>query len=234
MASAPPAAAPANEVDAALASKFFPNSPSPQKPEPAAVPSMPQPKSAASDMLTGAEADKSRAYPSMSPEANAPFVDVGAPPEVLALREADPNRRMYSAQMTYKSDLPDSVFDSVEGEGITPELRQQVAGVWREVCADMELSTQDVAALVGIFQAPPPTPEVQEANRAAATKWLIEAHGDGAGAALAAAQALVARDPRVAALLDRGAGDDPRVVKKVVAAALRQVASGKLKVGGKK
>ncbi|QLQ04092.1 MAG: hypothetical protein HZY77_16280 [Thiobacillus sp.] len=48
---------------------------------------------------------------------------------------------------------------------------------------------------------------------------------------MAAAQALVARDPRVAALLDRsGAGDDVRVVKKVVAAALKAVASGKLKV----
>lgn len=166
-----------------------------------------------------------------------PFVDSNAPEEVQALREADPSRRMYSAQTVYATDLPDADFEAVVGQkgpdGVpfTQEQAVQAAATFREIAADLTLSATDVRELVPIFKAPPPTPEAQEANRAASFKWLNEAHGDQAGFALAAAQALVARDPRVAALLEKsGAGDDVRVVKKVVAAALKAVASGKLKV----
>ncbi len=160
-------------------------------------------------------------------------LEAGTPEEVRALREADPARRLYSAQETYKADLPDEVFDSVEGEGITPEVRQQAAATWREIAADLELAPADLRELIPVFQAPPPSAETQAANRAVAMQWLVDQYGDGAGAALEAAQALVARDKRVSMLLDRGAGDDVRVVKKVVASALRQVASGKLTVGKK-
>lgn len=214
---------------------------------PSMQPDAPAPEPVAETLITApvqAETTATEAmYPSMpdaadpetQPEAQ-PVDDVnpleaGTPEEVKALRDADPARRLYSAQETYKGELSAEVFDSVEGEGITPEVRQQAAATWREIAADIELSPVEVRELIPVFQAPPPAPEVQEANRAASFKWLNEAHGDQAGFALAAAQALVARDPRVAALLDHsGAGDDVRVVKKVVAAALKAVASGKLKV----
>jgi hypothetical protein len=165
------------------------------------------------------------------------FVDANAPDEVKALREADSARAMYSPQELFKNDLPDADFEAVvgkegpDGQPFTQEQAVQAASTFREIAADMSLSATDVREMVPIFKAPPPTPEVQEANRAAAFKWLNEAHGDQAGFALAAAQALVARDPRAAALLDHtGRGDDPRVVRTIVTAALKQVAAGKLKV----
>lgn len=166
-----------------------------------------------------------------------PFVDSNAPEEVQALREADPSRRMYSAQTVYATDLPDADFEAVvgqkgpDGAPFTQEQAVQAAATFREIAADLTLSATDVRELVPIIKAPPPTPEQQASNRAVAFQWLNEAHGDQAGFALAAAQALVARDPRVAALLDRsGAGDDVRVVSKIVASALKLAAAGKLKV----
>lgn len=217
---------------------------------PSMQPDAPAPEPAPATLITAppvqAETTATEAmYPSMpdaadpetQPEAQ-PVDDInpleaGTPDEVKALRDADPARRLYSAQETYKGDLPDAVFDSVEGEGITPELRQQAAATWREIAADLELAPTDLRELIPVFQAPPPSAETQAANRAVAMQWLVDQYGDGAGAALEAAQALVARDKRVSMLLDRGAGDDVRVVKKVVASALRQVASGKLTVGKK-
>jgi hypothetical protein len=166
-----------------------------------------------------------------------PFVDADAPEEVRALREADSARAMYSPQELFKNDLPDADFEAVvgkegpDGQPFTQEQAVQAAGVWREVCQDMDLAPADVAALVPILKAERPTEEAQAAFRVESFKWLNEAHGDQAGFALQAAQELVKRDLRVAALLDHtGRGDDPRVVRTIVTAALKQVAAGKLKV----
>jgi hypothetical protein len=220
--------APQVAADKSTVSRMYPTMPATPTVAPAA-----EAEPAAETMLTDApqaEADKSL-YPSMNEEK--PFVDSNAPDAVKALRDADKDRRMFSPQRAYASDLPASIFDRVEG--ITAEVREQAAGVWREVAADLQIPPVEVRELVGIFQAPPPPPEVQEANRSASMKWLIDQHGDRAGHVLEAAQALVARDPRVAALLDHsGAGDNPKVVAKIVASALRQVASGKLKMPKKK
>jgi hypothetical protein len=217
---------------------------------PSMQPDTPAPEPVAETLITSAPVQPATTaaeamYPSM-PDATEPEqpeaqpADVNpleshTPEEVKALRDADPTRRLYSAQETYKGELSAEVFDSVEGEGITPEVRQQAAATWREIAADIELSPVEVRELIPVFQAPPPTPDQQASNRAVAMQWLVDQYGDGAGAALEAAQSLVARDPRVAALLEHsGAGDDPRVVKKVVAVALKQVRAGKLKIGQKK
>lgn len=228
----------ADAADAALAAKFYPNSHPPEKAASRPAPESPQatPEPAGAPVLSEearAEASGERLF-NKAPE---PFVDVNAPEEVKALRDADGARKMFSAQETYKTDLPLADFEAVVGQegpdGVpfTQEQAVQAAGVWREVVADLELAPADVRELVPIFKAPPPTPEVQAANRTAAMKWLVAAHGDRAGFALEAARALIARDPRTAALLDHsGAGDDVRVVRKIVGAAMRQVQSGKLKV----
>lgn len=165
------------------------------------------------------------------------FVDSNAPEEVQALREADPSRRMYSAQTAYATDLPDADFEAVvgqkgpDGSPFTQEQAVQAAATFREIAADLTLSATDVRELVPIFKAERPTEEAQAAFRAESFRWLNATHGDQAGFALAAAQSLVSRDPRVAALLDNaGRGDDPRVVRTIVTAALKQVAAGKLKV----
>lgn len=213
----PTPAAQSSDPDATLAEKLFPAMQKALASEPPPPATAPDPDQKTAERLFNSD-----------PE---PFVDSNAPAEVQALREADPNRRMYSAQDTYKTDLPLSLFEKIEGDDITPEAREHAAGVWREVAADLELAPADLRELVPVFQAERPSEEVQASNRSASLQWLVAEHGDRAGFALEAAQALVARDPRVAALLDHsGAGDDVRVVKKIVAAALRQVASGKLKM----
>lgn len=223
--------APKAAADKSTVSRMYPSMPDTPTVAPAA-----EVKPVAETLLTDAPQAKSaesRAFPSMHEEK--PFVDVGAPPEVLALREADSARRMFNAQSTYKNDLSVADFESVEGEGITPEVREQAAATYREIAADLELPAIEVRELAGIFKAPRPSEEAQAANRSAAVKWLTDQHGDRAGFALEAARALIARDPRTAALLDHsGAGDDVRVVQKIVGSALRQLASGKLTMPKKK
>lgn len=220
---------------------------------PSMAPAAPDPEPVAETMLTDAPVQPADTPPTDEPHylamrdapeqppAPAPAADDANPLEsnlpdaVRELREADPNRRLYSAQKTYASDLPDADFEAVvgkegpDGKPFTQERAVQAATEWREIAADLELSTADVRELVPVFKNPP-TPEQQAANRSASLQWLVAEHGDRAAHVLELARALVARDPRTAALLDFGGGDDPRVVKKIVASALRQAASGKLKL----
>lgn len=205
-----------------VAESLIPSAPvQPAAPKPAAEPPAAPPLSEEARL----EGSGARLF-NKEPEA---FVDQGVPEEVAKLREADPNRRMFNAQETYKTDIPLSLFEKIEGDDITPEVREYAAGVWREVAADLELAPADVRELIPALQERP-TPEQQAQNRADSLRWLVAEHGDSAGHVLELARALVARDPRTAALLDFGGGDNPKVIKKVVAAALRQAASGKLKL----
>ncbi|QLQ04091.1 MAG: hypothetical protein HZY77_16275 [Thiobacillus sp.] len=88
------------------------------------------------------------------------FVDSNAPEEVRALREADPSRRMYSAQTVYATDLPDADFEAVVGQkgpdGVpfTQEQAVQAAATFREIAADLTLSATGVRELAPIFKAP--------------------------------------------------------------------------------
>lgn len=144
-------------------------------------------------------------------KAETPYVDDAAPAEVKAMRAADSDRRMYGAQGQYAALIPDDV----------PDLDARAA---REVAADLGASPAEIGEFVGVLRQQHATPATDE-QRAA---WRAEAVEDIKArgithADLDAARALVARDPRVAELLDRtGLGNRADVIRAFVQLARKQ------------
>jgi hypothetical protein len=86
-----------------------------------------------------------------------------------------------------------------------------------------------VVGLAREIAATPPDEATEQQWQAEASKRLREMHGQEAGNVLALARQLVARDPRVAALLDSTRlGNHPRVVELVVQRAIAEKARGRL------
>ncbi|MEW5882087.1 MAG: hypothetical protein AB1761_16785 [Pseudomonadota bacterium] len=113
-------------------------------------------------------------------------------------------------------------------EGAHEPLARELSAIARdtgfafaEALEDFDRAAREVHALDDTGRA---------ALRERALAALRTAFGDRADAALQAAQALVARDPRVGRILDStGAGDSPRLVIRLAREALAQRAAGKLK-----
>lgn len=103
---------------------------------------------------------------------------------------------------------------------------------WHRVAADVGASQSDVELFLSEGRAlakTPPSPEQKTQMRADASRQLGTVYGAGADKAIAAAQRLVARDPRLAAMLDRtGLGDSPKVVMRLAELANSQRARGRL------
>lgn len=159
----------------------------------------------------------------------------GAPPEAIPeniknLRKEDEARQMFNAQSTY-GDVPlEDVFAKVEGFG--GEEKAAAAHEYREIFADFELSGPEAKEFLSLAQelhADMPTAETEVAWQNQAVKRLVEVHGDGAAAAVDLAKQLVARDPRIGAILEATRlGSHPRVIELVVEIAQRQKLRGRL------
>lgn len=152
-----------------------------------------------------------------------------APPAVEQLRD-DVARRMYPAQVTFAEVAPDTDF---KAQGIEPETGRKAMAEMREMFADLELAPQDVQSLRRRAERLRDAPIGATAQQQAANEALNREFGPAAAQALQVARLLVARDPRVAKLIDHmGLGDDPETVVMLARKARSQILAGKLRRKG--
>lgn len=155
----------------------------------------------------------------------------GAPDDVVPdavreLREADDDRRMYSPQRTYAQVVKDDVADD--------EQTRMVKAESRNVLADLSMSDGEAREVVQLFNTELanglPSDETAAAWQAEALESVVRQYGKDAPARIAAARALVARDPRVQRLLDdTKLGSNPRVVHMLIDKAQSERLQGRLK-----
>lgn len=149
------------------------------------------------------------------------------PPEVKELRDAQ-DRRTFSAQTTYRDAAPDADFEAL---GIDPEVGRKGMAEVRELFADLDLTPGDVRGLRERAEKLRDAPADAFAQREATVDALNREFGQGAKQALREARALVARDPRVAKMIETmGLGDDAATIVKLAHVARAQRLAGKLKV----
>lgn len=153
-----------------------------------------------------------------------PKVKPNLPQGIEEMRNADPDRRMYSAQTAYGSSLPDNLLADVEG--IEADTKQAAVREFREIAYDIGADTRQVQEFVNLAnrtRANPPDSKTVVEWQAEAAKRLKQNFGDGADRVFAQAQALVNRDPRVALMLKTtGLGNHPDVVMHFVRLAQHQ------------
>lgn len=233
--------------DAAAAATLYASSAPSSEPFPAsAINGDPQPKALEPAGATAPDAtklypDSPAEEPALPPKAqgdeglSAPPLDVEKhlPDDIKALRHEDMERRMYSAQQTYSSVIPDDMFEQhgTVPDGMPLEVQTAIIQEYREIAADTGLSNDDVQLLKDRTLALRANPIPPDQQQAAARERLVAAFGpDGVEGALKGANALLNRDPRVRALLHGwGLGDDPETVVLVARAAARERARGRLK-----
>jgi hypothetical protein len=148
----------------------------------------------------------------MSPEAVAQATEQIAsriPADIKELR-SDPARKMYSAQVEFKS-ISDAAFVSKD---IPAELAPAVAAELREVLADVGFKAQDLPDLVHALERQPTTPQAIADAHDRAVELLNAEFGQNAKQALRDARAYIAADPRRLQLFE-AVGNDPRTVLRV-------------------
>lgn len=160
-------------------------------------------------------------------------------PEMQALRE-DHAERMYSRPEAERA-IPDGVFDRLIGQSIeidgqevtfSAELAQKGVIELRAIAADLQLSKGDMAVVSESFalaQSFKGDEQKTIAARESAVELLNAQHGQEAALAARAAREFVARNPKLAQVLEQtGAGDAPQVVALVARRALALHKAGKL------
>jgi hypothetical protein len=175
-------------------------------------------------------------FPSMQEKPTQNYTET-TPQDLRALRDADRDRAFFSPQRMYGADLPDSLFDNTTDENgnILPvEHRQAIAAEYREIAADLGLSSPDVrtfAATLKQVTANPPSDQEAQQWQADSQRWLQGKFGKDAPKALELAQKLVRRDPRVHALIHSAGefGNHPKMVEMLVNAAQAEHRKGRLK-----
>lgn len=147
---------------------------------------------------------------------------------VREIRANDMERRLYSPHKTYGPELNEAL---AQVPGSSPEQVAAVAAEYREIFADHGMTADEARDVVSTFRADVSANETTKSSwRAQAMDDLTAAYGPhGAAEALALAQQLVARDPRMAHLLAvTGMGDHPRIVARAVELARRERSRGRL------
>lgn len=159
---------------------------------------------------------------------------LGSPQNIKEMRAADAGRQMFSPQLTYRDDIPDSLLDDhPDLAGVPPEARKAALAEVREMAADLELSVaevRDIREVRAILKDRPPSDEQRAAWREQALADLKKEFGDDYKAALRDARTLVKRDPRLVQILDGSDfGNHPKVVRMIVQSAHRARMAGRLK-----
>ncbi|WP_227243989.1 hypothetical protein [Paraburkholderia caribensis] len=144
-------------------------------------------------------------------------------PDALRELRDDPLRRMFSPQGTFAS-VP--LEDAMKHLPLDGEAKAAEAAEWREQFEDFGASPQDARELVDAarrFVAEPMTPQRDMANVNAAIEAMNREFGNDAAKALADAQAMVKRDPRLVKILESSRlGNDPTTVVKLARLARSQ------------
>jgi len=154
------------------------------------------------------------------------IIKAGIPADVLKARSSDPARRLYAD--TLVDALPDDEF---QVEGVAPDAQIALASETRALAQDMSMQPADidlVRTALRSVQAEPPTDEARVANRESAVEMLNRTYGDQATEVVNLARRFLQDDPRRAALL-APAGDDPKVIARVVELALQARRAGRLR-----
>lgn len=149
------------------------------------------------------------------------------PPEVKALRDAEPARQVYDDRTQYGAAKIGEALADLGIEGQAADLAHRE---WAGVFADAGLNAEDAAHVVRVALMDEPDAAEMEAWPTQAEAALRENYGDDWKSALADARMLVGRDPRLKAYLNRtGLGNHPDVVRIAARQARTLIANGKLK-----
>ena len=190
-----------------------------------------QPSAALVDQPAGEERD---AADVLFGEKEATTFEIEIPDAIRELRDADQSRAMFSPHLTYADSIPDSMLGEFDGISDLPE-ESQVAIIReaREMAADLGYSQADLTTIQRVersIREAAPTDDVRADWREQAVQKLNQEFGMGAAQALRDAQALVARDPRLARVIDAdGRGDHPDLILTFARLARRARAEGRLK-----
>lgn len=168
----------------------------------------------------------------------APKVDLDIPADILAERQADKDRAMFSPKETFREVLPGSMWDEdPDAENIPEHVRVAVIGEMREIVADMGMDTADVKTLrdLGATFKAEPSEEQIIAWREEAVDHLNRTYGNQATQALRDAQAFIAQDQRRGKWLElNNRGDHPKVIEVFAKLGRKARLAGKLKAGNGK
>lgn len=168
------------------------------------------------------------------------------PPEVPETEEMQSIRResaMFPAEAVKEIAL--SEFDQIVGHTIpmddgstltvTKEVTRKAAAEVRAMASDLSLSRDEIKAVREAFNRSASLKNADEqtriASREKAVDLLNREHGNEAARAFKAARSYIAKNPKLASMLERsGLGDDPETVATIARRALGLVRSGKLRV----
>lgn len=168
----------------------------------------------------------------------APKVDLDIPANILAERQVDEDRAMFSPQETFREVLPDTMWDEdPEAENIPEHVRVAVIGELRECVADLGMDTSDVKTLrdLGATSKEEPSEDQIIAWREEAVDHLNRTFGNQATQALRDAQAFIAQDPRRVKWLElNNRGDHPKVIEVFAKLGRKARLAGKLKAANGK
>lgn len=221
--------------DAAIAEIMFGSSPAPAAAQPTEdlakeAPAGPDTEPAESETREPSTEAEQAAALFGKPEA--PKVEIDIPPDILAERQADKDRAMFSPQETFREVLPDDLWaGDPDAENIPEHVRVAVIGEMREMVADMGMDTADVKTLRDLgttFKAEPSEDQIIT-WREESVDHLNRTFGNQATQALRDAQAFIAQDPRRAKWLDqKHLGDHPKVVALMAKLGRKARLAGKL------
>jgi hypothetical protein len=151
------------------------------------------------------------------------------PEEIRALRESDSGREEFRAVNDYAALLDEL---AATARDIPDEYKAIINREISEVFADLRFTGDDarlfIKTLSGITKAPDEATQREWATNA--HQQLVQLHGEGGTKeALALAQQLAKRDPRVASMLEAtGLGNHPEIVRLFVSRAQEERARGRL------
>ncbi len=176
----------------------------------------------------------------MFAEEELPPADEPDDPDMVAIRR---EARMYSGEA--EKAIPLSEAYKIIGQTlpmddgstliVTKELALKATAEIRAMASDLSLSGEDINAVREAFKRSTALKNADEQTRIASREMAVDLlnreHGNEAARAFRAARAYIAKNPRVAAMLDKsGAGDDPETVALIARKALQLHRAGKLKV----
>lgn len=143
-------------------------------------------------------------------EQTAPEVKPSELPEAVKALRDQPERKIYSAEGTYRDALRRSEFTDTD-----PEMDKAVNAEISNIFQDLSISSTEASTLVTLARTP--ATEEQIASWATESNRHLATLGKSAQEDLQLARALVARDPRVGQMLnDTGLGSHPAVVEMLV------------------
>jgi hypothetical protein len=151
------------------------------------------------------------------------------PEAIRALRESDTEREQFRAANAYTALLDDL---AATARDVPDEYKAVINKEIGEVFADLRFSGDDARLFINTLSGITRPPDEASLRKSEAETYarLVEQHGEGgAKQALALAQKLALRDPRVATLLDAsGLGSDLGIVNLFVRLAREERARGRL------